>query len=559
MQGVAALCLAALSLAACASSTAPPPKSGVAASARPAPDARAIIDGAVAELFEEAPRLPRLQLARHEYDGKLADYSAAGFAALERRLRARRERLRAVDTGALSPNDALDVGILRLMTESELFRLEVLDAPHKRPDYYGEIFDVASYANDAEATLAERLERVVAHEEAALVQAPHLLENLRPPLSRVIARWQAQSFEGMVVYLRDELPRALADAHDAAMQARFRRANDAFTAEVDRIARALRGFEASGDDSHVLGKEGYRRFLAAVEGITMPLDEFERLGEEDLEKNERAWAALVKTVTPLKPAPDEVVPLSVRFVDEARAFVIAHHIVTLPPGAREVPVKPSPAYFRWNGAQLAGTGKSPVYLITLPDPSLPAETRREAVLPVGVWLVNAVHEVYPGHYVQALFADGAPTVVQRLAFDETFNEGWAHYTEQMMVDEGLGAGDPQVRLGQLSEALRRNCRYLASVGLHVHGMTLAQAEDMFVERCHQDRATAKQNATRGAFDPGYFSYTLGKIELLRLREQARRQLGPRFSLERFHDAVLSHGRPAIPLLGPVVLRELAAQ
>jgi uncharacterized protein (DUF885 family) len=161
--------------------------------------------------------------------------------------------------------------------------------------------------------------------------------------------------------------------------------------------------------------------------------------------------------------------------------------------------------------------------------------------------------------VQALWSDEAPTVTQKLFFDDTFNEGWAHYTEQMLVEEGFEHGDSQVRLGQLLEALRRNCRYLVSVGLHTKGMTLDQAETMFVDRCHQDRATARQNATRGAFDPGYFSYTLGKLELLALREEAKRTLGPRFSIQRFHDAVLAHGRPPIPLLRPVVLRELGAE
>src|SRR5262249_35309299 len=140
----------------------------------------------------------------------------------------------------------------------------------------------------------------------------------------------------------------------------------------------------------------------------------------------------------------------------------------------------------------------------------------------------------------------------------TFHEGWATYAEKMMVDEGFGGGDPEARLGELSDSLLRDCRILVSIGIHTEGMSLADAEDRFVRDCRQDRALAREQALRATFDPWYFAYALGKLQILALREEARRALGARFSLHRFHDALLAHGEPPIPLLRGRVLADLGA-
>jgi hypothetical protein len=514
----------------------------------------AIRDNVLAEMLIELPNLGR-QLGLHEYDGKLSDYSSTGFVHRRDALSKWHSTLAGGPSTSLSPNEALDLALLRFAVESETFKLVDLDAAHKRPDAYTDIFDVAQYIDDEEAPLSLRMARVALHEEAALAQAPHVLENLRPPLSRAIAHWQAGVWHGIASYLRDDVPNRFVGVGDAALREHFARANTALAAHAEHIASAIDGWAATGDESHVLGPALYRTFLLAEEGMSTPLADFKQMGEENLAANQKAYEELARTTPLTRPSSSEELGIATRLVEEARSFVIAHHVVSIPKGERPVPVRESPAYFR-GGAQLAGAGKSAVYYITLPDPSLPVAEQREYVMPFGVLRTNTVHEVYPGHYVQSLWADLAPTRVQQMSFNLTFAEGWAHYTEQMMLEEGFGASDPENRLGQLREALRRNCRYLASIGLHTEGMTLREAEDLFMSRCHQDRATARQNAERGQYDPGYFSYTLGKVEILALRDEVKRALGDRFSLQRFHDALLAHGRPPIPVLRPVLLREL---
>jgi uncharacterized protein (DUF885 family) len=196
--------------------------------------------------------------------------------------------------------------------------------------------------------------------------------------------------------------------------------------------------------------------------------------------------------------------------------------------------------------------------LTLPDPSWPAAEREGYIAPFGVLRATLVHEVYPGHFVQGRFIDRAPTRIQKTIGSFTFSEGWAHYVEQMMVDAGFGAEDPEARFGQLTDALLRNCRYMVAIGIHTEHMTLADAERRFIDDCHQDKALAHEQAVRATFHPWYFAYTLGKLQILALRARAEAALGPRFSLQRFHDALLAHGTPPVGLIESRVLAELGA-
>jgi uncharacterized protein (DUF885 family) len=228
-------------------------------------------------------------------------------------------------------------------------------------------------------------------------------------------------------------------------------------------------------------------------------------------------------------------------------------------------LKETPPFMRWNSAFLNPPGPfekaatTAFYYITMPDPTWPKKEQEEYIMLKGILLSTTVHEVYPGHFLQGQWERRSPTTVQAMFGSYSFIEGWAHYAEQMMIEEGFGADDPQNKLGQLSDALLRNCRYVASLGIHTEGMTLDQAAKRFQTDCFQDKATAREQAVRGTFDPGYFAYTLGKIQILELRDEAKKKLGDKFSLKKFHDAVLAHGSPAIPLIRERVLAQLGAK
>ena len=153
----------------------------------------------------------------------------------------------------------------------------------------------------------------------------------------------------------------------------------------------------------------------------------------------------------------------------------------------------------------------------------------------GTIISTAIHEAYPGHYVQFLWVPNAPSKVRKLLGAGTNVEGWAHYCEQMMLDEGYGGGDRKLRLGQLQDALLRDARYIVGIQMHTGKMTYEQGIEFFVKEGYQSRANAERETKRGTSDPTYLVYTLGKLEILKLREDYNGREGAAFSLQDFHD------------------------
>jgi hypothetical protein len=518
-------------------------------------------DHVLDELLGDDPATAR-DLGLHEYDGKIAGISKDALIARVARLRRAATELAGVSPSSLTEDEMLDLAELRSWVASSLFTLVDMDAPTKRPGFYESLFAVSAYIDRDYAPLETRASRLVAHEEAALAEVVHVRENLAPPLSKPITEVAARNFAGYATYLRGDVVRVMGRAGDDAQRQRFARTNEALAKAAAELASWLKKEAARGDQSHVLGPVRYAKLLRVQEGLSMPLDEFERMNEVDLAANKRAYEELAASVRPRPVKEAELFTAAARMMESARAFISAHAIVSL--ASDDAPtVRETPVYERWNSASIEMSGpfdtvRSAFYQLTIPDRSWP-ETERAAYLgSLGDLLATTIHEVYPGHFVQGRAAERAPTRVQKAFGSYSFIEGWAHYSEQMMIDAGFGQDDPANRLAMLHGALLRNCRFAASIGIHVRGMTVEEAEKGFVTDCHQDAATAHEQAVRGTFDPGYFAYTLGKLQILALRQEAQAKLGARFSLQRFHDALLAHGAPPIALVHDAVLRQLGA-
>lgn len=529
----------------------------------PAPSAFASLrDRILDQWLADDPGLAR-SLGLHAFDGKVAPVSADAIRARIARLKQARAELAGVDAATLSPDEQLDHALLAGRAELALFQLEEMEDWRRRPQSYEDLFSVNAYLDRDYAPIAERAERLLAHEIAALAQVPEIRKNLAPRLSKPVVQTAIKIYRGFAEYLRGDVPRQLEGVGTPEFREKLARTNEALAAAATEIADHLKKVELPrADDSHVLGPARYQRFLKAQEGLDIPLAELEKMGEEDLARNKKAYEALLaKKVKPTRPDPSALFDEAARQTEAARRFLIDKQLVSIPSDEKAV-VKETPPFMRWNAAFLDHPGAfedkplQAFYYITKPDPSWPKKEQIEYVPERGVLLATTVHEVYPGHFLHSLWLKRAPTRVQKILTSYSFNEGWAHYAEQMMIEEGFGAEDPQNHLGQLGDALLRNCRVVASLGIHTEKMTLEQAAKRFEKDCHQDKATAREQAARGAFDPGYFAYTLGKIQILALREEAKKRLGPRFSLRRFHDALLAHGAPPVALIRERVLAEL---
>jgi hypothetical protein len=261
------------------------------------------------------------------------------------------------------------------------------------------------------------------------------------------------------------------------------------------------------------------------------------------------------------PAPDKLLETFRNALGGLRDYVTAHHIVTIASTVLPI-VQETPPFARATTFASMDTpgpfekvAKEAFFNVTLPEPSWSKQQVEEhmAGFNRGTIISTAVHEVYPGHYVQFLWLKDAPSKVRKLIGASSNAEGWAHYSEQMMLDEGYGNGDLKLRLGQLQDALLRNARYIVGIQMHTGKMTYEQAIDFFVKEGYLTRANGEREAKRGTADPTYLYYTLGKLEILKLREDYKKMKGSSFSLEEFHDSFLKQGFPPIKIVRRALL------
>jgi uncharacterized protein (DUF885 family) len=248
-------------------------------------------------------------------------------------------------------------------------------------------------------------------------------------------------------------------------------------------------------------------------------------------------------------------------LDSIGGFMTDHHIITIPRAA-PARVQETPPFLRaTTSASMDIPGPfetvatEAYYNMTLPDPKWSAKETGEFMQQ---WYYAAisnvsVHEVWPGHYLQFLYARNFPSEVRKVFGAASNSEGWAHYCEQMVIDEGFHADDPRYRLAQIQDALLRDARFIVGIRMHTKGMTLKDAEDFFVKEGYQPRPVARSESKRGTSDPTYGYYTMGKVMILKLREDYKAKQGSAYSLQGFHDAFIKLGPLPLPLMRKAML------
>jgi uncharacterized protein (DUF885 family) len=387
------------------------------------------------------------------------------------------------------------------------------------------------------------------------------------PLSFV--EYGIAGFNGFAEYYRGDATAAFAEVDDEALQAGLAAAVESAATAMTEMAAWLESQRSSGSQGFALGGERFARMLEETEGVTVPLDELEAIGRADLARNQRALAEACATFAPgaelgecMLRMDAEKSPLGP--VAEARAqlptlkqFIMDSDIVSVP-GNEEARVEEAPPYNRQNSAYINipgpyETGMPSVYYISPPDPSWTPEQQAAYIAGSKNLLFTSVHEVWPGHFLNFLHSNRAPSLFGRVFVGYAFAEGWAHYAEELVWEAGFERDKPETHIGQLSNALLRNCRYLSAIGLHARGMTLDASREMFRNECYQDEGTARQQSARGTYDPGYLNYTMGKLMIRKLRDDFTATRGGRSAWKEFHDAFLRYGGPPIPLVRRAML------
>lgn len=512
-------------------------------------------------------------LGFHEYDGRLPDYSRP---AQERRLADLRRflaDLERIDPADLDETGWLDYQVVRHEAAFEAFVLEDWQRLARDPILYLETLDVGNYILRNYAPLQRRVRALIAHLRGFPAVLSAMRENLTQA-TRPAVGVAVRIGKGLASFLEGDLPGALAGLEDSALRAEFEAANlEAIEQVVEAVSWLENDLAQRATADFALGAERFARMLALREGVTIPLDELRRVAEEDLARNQETYldtAArlggpgrkledVIAEGKRLHPAPDDVVPLVHRLVDELRQTVREWGIVSIPYDENCIVAK-TPPFLRYAFAMMYSSGPfetaahESYYYVTPPERDWPPERVEEwmtAFTYHSLWS-TCVHEAWPGHYLHGLHTRNAPSAVTKAFGSYAFTEGWAHYCEQMML-ETVCPDDLWARLGQRTEALLRNVRFVCALGLHTGGMTVEEATRRFVEDAFMEPATAEEEAIRGTYDSGYLNYTLGKLMVLKLRDDVQARQGDHFDLRRFHDRFLSYGTPPIPVVRRLML------
>ena len=441
----------------------------------------------------------------------------------------------------------------------------------KNPLFYSGQLSFSVYVDRDYAPLDQRIRAYTKY----MSEVPRILQqmrdNLEPPLPAPYVNVAHGVFSGLHDYLENTVPGLFAAVEDEQLQRQFAAANSAAAEAVRQTADWLDGLKATATDDYALGKERFLRMLRETQGVDVSLEALKAAGAADLQRNLDALNEACAEFAPGESTQDCVLKVQGRKPPEGavagasrqlpglKEFLVENDLVTIP-GTEDALVAEAPPHRRFNAAYINipgpfEDGLPSVYYIAPPDPSWSEQDQLAYIPGETDLLAISVHEVWPGHFLQYLHANRTQNRVGRHFGTYTFSEGWAHYTEEMMVEAGLGDGDPEVRIGQLLNALLRNVRYMSAIGLHAEGMTVEQSQALFEEKGFQDFGNATQQANRGTYDPGYLNYTLGKLMINKLRDDWTTGRGGREAWGAFHDRFLSYGTPPIPLVRREMLGE----
>jgi len=505
-----------------------------------------------------------VQSGRHEFDGQMPDWSRAALEADVAELRSQRERLEMVDVAGLSSEQRYEREYLRWVIDSELFWRATAQSPYRNPAWYIEKLDPSMYLTRDYAPLPKRLEGFLGYARAIPRLATAIRANLRTPLPRPFIERATGGFGGYASFFRDETPAIIAQLPDGQLKSDLTTATTAAAAAMQDLTAWLESQRATATDDFALGAATFSEMLRVTERVGVPLEQLELVGRQDLERNRAALTEACRSFAPgasLAACVDKMradkprggsVEGARKQLEQLRKFVLDKRLVTIP-NQEQALVAESPPFNRGNFAYISipGPFENPAikatYYVSPPDPKWSA-AERNAYLPGKAYLLYvSAHEVWPGHYLQSQFSNANPSRVLGLWWDYSFGEGWAHYTEEMMYDAGLGAGDAEMRVGMLTNALLRDVRFLSAICLHSGCMSLADSEKMFREQAFADAGNARQQALRGTYDPGYLAYTLGKLMIRKLRNDWM-TAHPDGTVQQFHDRFLSYGTPPIPMV-----------
>jgi hypothetical protein len=520
--------------------------------------------------FAHRPDLA-VMAGRHEFDGRLPNWSKEGIALMIHFLK--EQRTAAEKFGSLNRAQEFERQYLIAQIDSDLFQLEVAELPYTNPTYYTSFqgLDPNVYVTRTYAPLEKRMASFIAYARNVPIAVEQIRANLRAPMPRTFINVGRTGFGGLASFFEKDVPVVFAAVQNTNLQSEFADANAKAIEALRSLDQWLESQLSNATTNFALGPEKFSQMLRATEMVDITLDELTKIGQRDLDRNLAALKAACEKFArgrsisdcirlvqsnkpkegPVQAARDQLAGL--------KSFLVETRLVSIP-STDTARVEESLPYMRWNSAYINipgpyEKGLPAIYYIAPPDPSWTPQEQQEYISSYSELLFTSVHEVWPGHFLQYLHSNRSKSRFGQVFVGYAFSEGWAHYTEELMWEAGLQNDDPAVHIGMLLNAILRNVRFMSAIGLHTGKMSVEDSEKMFREVAFQDPANARQQAARGTFDPAYLNYTMGKLMIRKLRDDWCKERGGRDAWREFHDQFLSYGGPPIPLIRKAMLRD----
>jgi len=521
------------------------------------------VDDYLAYLHEVHPTSATMD-GVHGHDDLLEDLSHQAIEQHARALAGFARRLQDIGANDLTPVERIEQPMVSANIQARMYELEEVRTWERNPQLYADTISssLATQVVFSHSPLPERARRV----HSKLRQIPRIVraaqENIKDPPG-IFVKVGLETFRGALRFIQHDLPKAfsalddlhvLGDLADASTEASQAIGGYIEYLESDLAPRARGSFR--------LGRKIFERKLQLDEGITLDADRLLAIALREFKATQEEFKSVAGRLDggdPIEawrqakqqhPKAGELAPAAREQLDEIATFIDRNAIISRPEG-EQVIVAPTPEFYRWSFASMWVPGpfeakpSEAYYYLTDVDPSWPVERQEEHLRDFNyptLWAIS-IHEVYPGHFLHYQHLRRVESKVRKsiMFSPASFVEGWAHYCEQMMVEAGFRRNDHMLRLGQLAEALIRLARFIVSIRLHVEDMSVEQGMRFFRDETFMEEAGARREAERGAFDPTYLVYSVGKLMLLQLRRDYKEKQGAKYSQRAFHDLLLGNG------------------
>lgn len=506
---------------------------------------------------------------RHDYDGQISDYSDKGIKERVKWFKKQKELTDGYDNEVLTKEQILEKKNLLRVIDENIFFMETLRQPYYNSEYYYWQLAPSSYLEKNYAPLDQRKKSYIKYLKSMKIAVEQIQNNFmnEPNISRYHLEIAKKEFGGFADFMKNDAPKGFAEVKDEKLWDEFNKATNETVDKLKGFVEWLITQIPGASENFAMGAEKFSQMLYATDRLNIPLKELTKMAEDDLNRNLSEIKTACQKIYPGKSVKECINTLLAQKKDYdpvtkaneqlpiLKKFLEENNIVAIPDYKKLAVVK-APPFMTFSVAAMISPSAfdkelEGVYYVS--NPNWPKKLHLSLFNEKASFFIS-IHEALPGHFLRSIYSYSCKSLIAKIFYNYTSSEGWAHYTEEMMYDEGFGNYKPEYEIPMRMEALMRNVRFLAALKMHTQRMTVGQAEEFFKNYAFLSPEEAKQEALRGTYDPQYYGYTLGKLLVKKLKNDWMSK-NKSSDLKDFHTKFLSYGVIPIPLIEKSMIEE----